>query len=54
LPARTPVPVDDETPPRTETPATVKAEPIDPLQMDIDEEELDYEPEKINLQVSSV
>ena len=36
---------------RTETPAVVKAEPIDPLQMDIEEEELDYEPEKINIEV---
>ncbi|KAF9530352.1 Symplekin tight junction protein C terminal-domain-containing protein [Crepidotus variabilis] len=26
----------------------VKAEPVDPLQMDIDEEEMEYEPEKLN------
>lgn len=29
----------------------VKAEPVDPLQMDIDEEEMEYEPEKLNEEV---
>lgn len=29
----------------------IKAEPVDPLQMDIDEEELEYEPEKLNEEV---
>lgn len=30
----------------------VEAEPVDPLKMDIDEEELEYEPEKLNNEVS--
>ncbi len=35
------------------TPApVVEAEPVDPLKMDIDEEELEYEPEKLNEEVS--
>lgn len=29
----------------------IKAEPVDPLKMDIDEEELEYEPEKLNEEV---
>jgi len=33
------------------TPPPVKEEPLDPLQMDIDEEELEYEPDRINLEV---
>ncbi|KAF9482650.1 hypothetical protein BDN70DRAFT_874838 [Pholiota conissans] len=35
----------------TETPP-MKVEPVDPLQMDIDEEELEYEPEKLNEELS--
>lgn len=36
------------------TPPPVKEEePVDPLQMDIDEEELEYEPDKLNLEVAS-
>lgn len=31
---------------------TVKAEAVDPLQMDIDEEEMEYEPDKLNMEVS--
>jgi len=31
----------------------VKEEPLDPLQMDIDEDELEYEPDKLNLEVRS-
>lgn len=39
-----------KTPP---TPPPVKEEdPVDPLQMDIDEEELEYEPDKLNLEVT--
>lgn len=41
--------VDDmTTPPPTVSEPVVKAEPVDPLQMDIDEDELEYEPEKLN------
>ena len=36
--------------PVKETP--VKSEPVDPLQMDIDEEDIEYEPEKLNEEVS--
>jgi symplekin len=34
-------------------PATpsVKSEPVDPLKMDIDEEEMEYEPDRLNLEV---
>jgi symplekin len=34
------------------TPPLVKDEPVDPLQMDIDEEEIEYEPDRINLEAS--
>jgi symplekin len=34
--------------PQTQLPPVIKNEPVDPLQMDIDEEELEYEPEKLN------
>jgi symplekin len=37
--------------PQTQLPPVVKDEPVDPLQMDIDEEELEYEPEKLNKEV---
>ena len=33
------------------TPPGVKEEPVDPLQMNIDDEELEYEPEKLNQEV---
>jgi len=32
-------------------PSQLKEEPIDPLQMDIDEEEIEYEPDRLNLEV---
>jgi symplekin len=32
-------------------PSQVKEEPEDPLQMDIDEDELEYEPDRLNLEV---
>ncbi|PPQ65473.1 LOW QUALITY PROTEIN: hypothetical protein CVT26_000113 [Gymnopilus dilepis] len=35
-------------PPAAAAEPAVKAEPVDPLQMDIDEEEIEYEPEKLN------
>lgn len=38
------------TPPVSTPP--IQAEPVDPLKMDIDEEELEYEPEKLNEEVS--
>lgn len=31
---------------------SVKHEPVDPLQMDIDEDEIEYEPDRLNLEVS--
>lgn len=40
------------TPPARTTPPVVKAEePVDPLQMDIDQDELEFEPETLNAQV---
>lgn len=33
-------------------PVKAEAEPVDPLQMDIDEEEIEYEPDRLNLEVS--
>ncbi|KZT27847.1 hypothetical protein NEOLEDRAFT_1130335 [Neolentinus lepideus HHB14362 ss-1] len=38
--------------PEPPAPEPVKEEPIDPLQMDIDEEEIEYEPDKLNLELS--
>lgn len=35
-------------------PVKDEEEPVDPLQMDIDEEEIEYEPDKLNLEVSSL
>ncbi|KAL1941146.1 hypothetical protein VTO73DRAFT_7358 [Trametes versicolor] len=32
--------------------AVVKEEPVDPLKMDIDDEEIEYEPDKLNLEMS--
>lgn len=58
----TPVPVDprdresstlrsmSRSPPGT-PPVKAEEEPVDPLQMDIDEEEIEYEPDKLNLEV---
>ncbi|PPQ68582.1 hypothetical protein CVT25_005425 [Psilocybe cyanescens] len=37
-----------QTPPAELSEPVVKDEPVDPLQMDIDEDELEYEPEKLN------
>ena len=31
----------------------IKEQPVNPLQMDIDEEEIEYEPDRLNLQVST-
>jgi len=40
------------TPPAQTTPPVVKVEePVDPLQMDIDQDELEFEPETLNAQV---
>lgn len=36
------------TPPQLPASETVKDEPVDPLQMDIDQDELEYEPERLN------
>ncbi|TFK51746.1 hypothetical protein OE88DRAFT_1679157 [Heliocybe sulcata] len=38
--------------PEPPAPEPVKEEPVDPLQMDIDEEEMEYEPDKLNLELS--
>jgi symplekin len=32
----------------------VKQEPIDPLKMDIDEDEMEYEPDKLNMEVRNI
>ena len=56
-PPDTPGPAEEQQaePPRlkspTPTPAAVKQEPVDPLKMDIDEEEMEYEPDRLNLEV---
>jgi symplekin len=34
-------------------PPFVKEEPVDPLKMDIDEEELEYEPDRLNMEVTN-
>jgi symplekin len=36
---------------KPEVPPRVKDEPVDPLQMNIDEEEIEYEPDRLNLEV---
>ncbi|KAF9499581.1 hypothetical protein BDN71DRAFT_1441725 [Pleurotus eryngii] len=36
----------------TPPPVVVKEEPIDPMQMDIDQDEIEYEPEQLNLELS--
>jgi symplekin len=36
---------------KNDTAPSVKQEPIDPLKMDIDEEEMEYEPDKLNMEV---
>lgn len=38
-------------PPQPLTDAAIKDEPVDPLQMDIDEDEFEFEPEKLNEEV---
>ncbi|THH09925.1 hypothetical protein EW145_g1681 [Phellinidium pouzarii] len=40
------IPAETKTPPAEKS--VVKMEPVDPLQMDIDDEEIDYEPDKLN------
>ncbi|KAH9924792.1 Symplekin tight junction protein C terminal-domain-containing protein [Fomitopsis serialis] len=58
VPPDTPGPVEEATaepPPRkspTPPPVAVKQEPVDPLKMDIDEEEMEYEPDRLNLELS--
>ncbi|KAG0709256.1 Symplekin tight junction protein C terminal-domain-containing protein [Suillus ampliporus] len=54
--SRTPQPP-QATPEATPTPGpsaetAVKDEPVDPLQMDIDEEEMEYEPDRLNMELS--
>ncbi|KAI6112643.1 Symplekin tight junction protein C terminal-domain-containing protein [Pisolithus sp. B1] len=49
-PAKPPQPPDSVA--RTEGTPIVKEEPVDPLKMDIDEEEVEYEPDKLNLELS--
>lgn len=39
-------------PPGTPPPPVKEEEPVDPLQMDIDEEELEYEPDRLNQELS--
>ncbi|KAI0629295.1 Symplekin tight junction protein C terminal-domain-containing protein [Trametes polyzona] len=39
-------------PPPPPAPPVVKEEPVDPLKMDIDDEEMEYEPDKLNLEMS--
>jgi symplekin len=47
-----PTPVPEPTPTtQVITAPAVKQEPIDPLKMDIDEEEMEYEPDKLNMEV---
>ncbi|CDO73286.1 hypothetical protein BN946_scf185008.g48 [Trametes cinnabarina] len=40
------------TPPPAPAAPIVKEEPVDPLKMDIDDEEVEYEPDKLNLEMS--
>jgi len=52
-PSQPPEPMPESIPtlgPSAEPP--VKVEVVDPLQMDIDEEEMEYEPDKLNMEVS--
>jgi len=43
--------IDHEPTPEVEV-APIKEEPVDPLKMDIDEEDLEYEPDRLNQEVS--
>ncbi|KAG1746647.1 Symplekin tight junction protein C terminal-domain-containing protein [Suillus paluster] len=48
-----PQPTPEPTPaPGLSTEPPVKDEPVDPLQMDIDEEEMEYEPDRLNMELS--
>ncbi|KAI5124287.1 hypothetical protein M0805_005134 [Coniferiporia weirii] len=49
-PRAIPEPIRAKTPPAERS--IVKAEPVDPLQMDIDDEEIEYEPDKLNDELS--
>jgi symplekin len=50
--ARVPTPSRPPEPePESSSAVRVKEEPVDPLQMDIDEEEFEYEPDKLNQEV---
>lgn len=49
--ARKPVPVPTPAPPPPPPVTKVKDEPLDPLQMDIDQDELEYEPDRLNEEV---
>lgn len=42
------------TPPPPSGPRVVKEEPVDPLQMDIDQDEMEYEPDRLNEQVGAL
>ncbi|KAF4593096.1 hypothetical protein EYR38_008806 [Pleurotus pulmonarius] len=42
----------EQTAASTPPPVVVKEEPIDPMQMDIDQDEIEYEPEQLNLELS--
>ena len=50
-----PIVVRSKSPATPTTPPPIKEEePVDPLQMDIDEEELEFEPDKLNMKVDLV
>ena len=49
-PPKAPEPVPAEKVPSSSKP-TVKSEPVDPLQMDIEEDDLNYEPDSLDAQV---
>jgi len=58
-PAKPPQPPDsvghmEGTPVAEPLESAVKEEVVDPLKMDIDEEEMEYEPDKLNLEVSTI
>ncbi|KAI0704285.1 Symplekin tight junction protein C terminal-domain-containing protein [Cytidiella melzeri] len=57
IPAATLARSQTRSPSRSRTPPTPplkEEEPVDPLQMDIDEEEIEYEPDRLNMELSGV
>ncbi|KAF8661382.1 hypothetical protein AX16_001475 [Volvariella volvacea WC 439] len=50
--SQTPEPQRAPTPPAAVPTPAVKDEPVDPLQMDIDQDEIEYEPDKLNEELS--